>query len=89
MSLFFFSTSGPISKRVRKIPLMNNFLVYYLQGWQSIDCPGKPGWENLVFPGCAILPEMAILGNKRILFYHGIHEICMHYCVVRDSKSKK
>ena len=33
------------------------------QGWQSIDRPGKPKWENPGFSGLALLHEIAHLGN--------------------------
>ena len=38
--------------------LLLKYLQWDSQGWQSIDCPGKPGWQNLGFPWLGNAPKI-------------------------------
>ena len=39
------------------------------QGWQSIDHPGKPRWENLGFPGLGNTPRNGSTGQYWVKRY--------------------
>ena len=39
------------------------------QGWQSIDRPGKPRWENPGFPGLGNTPRNCSTGQYWVISY--------------------
>ena len=40
-----------------------------MQGWQSIDRLGKPGWETPSFPGLGNTPRICITGQYWVIRY--------------------
>ena len=40
-----------------------------IQGWQSIDCPGKPRWENPGFSGLGNTPRNGSTGQYWVIRY--------------------